>query len=349
MKKEIESIIEAEQKRFATTIITQLSYQKPALMADQDKAIRQKYQADMEFHLSYLAEAIALARPLFFADYLLWVRQNLVQDGVTNHGIMEMLGVMKMVFQAEFSDEDMVIINDYLNQAIATLHETPPITESLIVDTAPYATLAREYLDRLLKGERQIASSLILNSVETKMHVKDIYIHIFQPVQRELGRLWQENIITVAEEHYCTAATQLIMSQLYPHIFSINKKGRILVATCISGNLHEIGIRMVADFFELAGWDTFYLGADTPTLSVIETIAKTKADVLAISATLNSQVTKVRELITQVHLSTPASKTKIMVGGYPFNHNPNLWQELKADGYAENADLAVTIAEGMVN
>lgn len=35
---------------------------------------------------------------------------------------------------------------------------------------------------------------------------------------------------------------------------------------------HEIGMRMVADFFEMEGWDTYYLGANTPTRSILQTI-----------------------------------------------------------------------------
>ena len=42
-----------------------------------------------------------------------------------------------------------------------------------------------------------------------------------------------------------------------------------MVATCIGGELHEIGIRMVADFFEMEGWDTYYLGANTPADAVV--------------------------------------------------------------------------------
>ena len=69
------------------------------------------------------------------------------------------------------------------------------------------------------------------------------------------------NLLSVAQEHYCTAATQLVMSQLYPRIFSTERRGRTLVAARVADDLHEIGLRMVADFFEMEGWDTFYVGA----------------------------------------------------------------------------------------
>ena len=113
---------------------------------------------------------------------------------------------------------------------------------------------------------------MILQAVEQGSPVKDIYQRVFQPTQHEIGRLWQTNQISVAQEHYCTAATQLAMAQLYPYTFSAERSGRRLVAACVSGELHEIGARIVADLFEMAGWDTYYLGANTPTRSAWRTI-----------------------------------------------------------------------------
>ena len=58
---------------------------------------------------------------------------------------------------------------------------------------------------------------------------------MFQLSLREVGRLWQMNQISVAQEHYCTAATQLIMSQLYPYIFSGERRNRTLIAAYAGG------------------------------------------------------------------------------------------------------------------
>ncbi|MDZ7776615.1 MAG: hypothetical protein U5L09_13885 [Bacteroidales bacterium] len=54
------------------------------------------------------------------------------------------------------------------------------------------------------------------------------------------------------------------MSQLYPYIFNSQRVGKSMVAATVGGELHEMGIRMVADFFEMEGWDTWYLGANAP-------------------------------------------------------------------------------------
>ena len=152
------------------------------------------------------------------------------------------------------------------------------------------------------------------------------------------------NQMSVAEEHFCTAATQLIMSQLYPNIFNTKKNGRRLVATGVGGELHEIGLRMVADFFEMEGWDTYYLGSNTPAPSIVRTLTERKTDILAISATMTFHVKLVAELIERVRAIDSGRHIKVMVGGYPFNIEPELWREVNADGYAPNAKQAILVA-----
>ncbi len=143
------------------------------------------------------------------------------------------------------------------------------------------------------------------------------------------------------QEHYCSAATQLIMSQLYPHIFGSAKTHGTLVGTCVSGDLHEIGVRILCDFFEMQGWHSHYLGANVPTSSVVQTVLQLKADVLAISATITYHVDAVEKLIAAIRSTPECRNIKVLVGGYPFKVAPNLWQTIGADGSANNAEDAV--------
>lgn len=205
--------------------------------------------------------------------------------------------------------------------------------------------LSKTYLELLLSTKRYEASTLILNAIKHGVNIKDIYLNVFQKSQHEIGYLWQTNQISVAQEHFCTAATQMIMSQLYPHIFNSEKKGLRMVATCVGGELHEIGLRMVTDFFEMAGWDTYYLGASTPTKSIIETIESYNANVLAISAAMTFHINATRDLISEIKNSETCKNTHILVGGRPFNLAPDLWKKVNADGYAQDAQKAIDAME----
>ena len=138
------------------------------------------------------------------------------------------------------------------------------------------------------------------------------------------------------------------MSQLYPLVFATPRIGRTLVATCVAGDLHEIGARMIADFLEMEGWDTFYLGANAPTADVVSTARERRADLLAISATMTAHVGEVRALIAAVRSDAATAGVKILVGGSPFNVAPELWRQVGADAVAADAASAVTAAADLV-
>ncbi|NYB52313.1 MAG: cobalamin B12-binding domain-containing protein [Methanobacteriaceae archaeon] len=214
-------------------------------------------------------------------------------------------------------------------------------------ESGPLADLAKMYLDALLRVQRDAASRMIIKAAEEGTSIKDIYLYVFEPSQHEVGRLWQTNQITVAQEHFCSAATQMIMSQLYPYIFGNEKNGYKMVATCAEGEQHEIGVRMVADLFEMEGWDTYYLGANTPTESILATIKQLEPHLLAVSASIHYNVKAVSELIKSVKES-PYSEIKIIVGGRPFQIAPELWKKVGADACAFNAQDAIDLANELI-
>lgn len=211
-----------------------------------------------------------------------------------------------------------------------------------------WSELSGRYLRLLLDRERQQATQLVHDLVEEGVDVRDIYLKIFQVSQREIGRLWQTNQVTVAQEHYCTAATQQIISQLYPHIFAATPGGRKMVMACASAELHELGARMVADFFEMEGWDTYYLGANVPADSILSEVRDADAHLLGLSVSLPDKVPLVAEVIKQVRDAGLERGVAILVGGRPFNVAPDLWQKVDADGHAPDARTAVARADELV-
>jgi len=83
-----------------------------------------------------------------------------------------------------------------------------------------YSLIADAYLKALLETDRGAAREIITAALANGLSIRDLYLRVFQPVQYEVGRLWLLNKVSVVEEHFCTAATQTIMSELYPQIIS---------------------------------------------------------------------------------------------------------------------------------
>jgi len=110
--------------------------------------------------------------------------------------------------------------------------------------------------------------------------------------------------------------------------------------------MDDLGARMVGDFFEMAGWDSYFCGANTPSDAVVQSAVERSADVLAVSATMGFHLHAVQELIERVRADPRCARLRIMVGGRPFSVDPALWRTVGADGLAADADAAVALADG---
>jgi methanogenic corrinoid protein MtbC1 len=73
-------------------------------------------------------------------------------------------------------------------------------------------------------------------------------------------------------------------------------------------------------------------------------VRESNADVLALSATMPSYVKDVADIIGLLRADTALADTRVLVGGYPFNTAPDLWQSVGADGFAPDAEVAPAMA-----
>jgi methanogenic corrinoid protein MtbC1 len=332
----------------ASALVERELARHPELAQRDGEPSREESLQDAVYHLSHLAQALALDNRALFLDYVAWAKVLLVQRKVLASDLARRLDCLAEVLLERLPAPAGALAADFAVGAARAIPEMADDMPTFLHAGEPLSPIAHQYLQALRRGERQVASRLVLDAVAGGAPVKEIYMHVFQPAQHEIGRLWQTNRMTVAQEHYCSAATQLIMSQLYPYVFATAKTNRSMVGTCVSGDLHEIGVRMVADFFEMEGWNSFYLGANTPHPSVISEIVDRDADVLAISATISYHVGAVRDLIHAVRQHPTAGRIRILVGGYPFNQDPELFRKLGADGTAFDAPHAVATAHELL-
>ncbi len=290
----------------------------------------------------HLIDAQRLNRPELIARHISWWSSVTSSRGLENPYSGEAIGALKEALRANLPDDDasnaVILIDRALDEPLAAE------PSSFLVESGEIEPLATEFLDLLLRAERRKASRIVLNAVEAGTDVRDIYLLVLQPVMREVGRRWQYNRLSVAVEHYASAAVQLVMSQLYDRIFCTDRVGHAAVACCIGRETHEIGLRMVADFFEMEGWDCHYLGADVPAADVVAMLQERNADALMISATTRSHIDTCRQLIVSVREAF-GQQVMILVGGLAFSAVPELWREVGADATAGDAAGAVQLVQ----
>lgn len=303
---------------------------------------------DTAYHLSFLAEALELEDPDIFADYVEWVKHLFLSLGFPDEAMINNLKYLQEVVK-EFMPADLHhVVSEYLELGIRKMHEPIKAMESFIDETQPLGKLAKAFNQTLLEGNRYQASRMIMDAVKKGTPIDEIYLQVFQQSQLEVGRLWMENKITVAKEHFVSAATQMIMSQLYPYIFATERKGHNFIAASVGGELHEIGIRMVSDFFEMDGWDTYYLGSNTPTYTLLQAIKEHQADILGLSITMPYHRSMLNEVVNNIKSDETGKNLIILIGGNGLKGKGHLWKSIGADGYAPDAREAIKLANQLI-
>jgi methanogenic corrinoid protein MtbC1 len=316
----------------------------PELLQRYPAAGRQRCLEDARFHLQYLAIALDAGGTAIFLDYIAWAKVMLARRNVPANDLEENLRIIARTLTPPAHP----VAIEYINAAIDALPSMPDDVPSQLDPRAPLWQVASSYLEALLRGSRRDAMEAITGALDRGASMRDVYRQVFEPAQQEIGRLWQLNRITVAQEHFCTAATQHIMTQLYGRVFGGEKKESRAVAMCVGGELHEIGLRIITDLLELDGWQTWYLGASVPPAAAVQLCVDQRTDVLLVSATLPPHIASVVEVIRHFRARPELAKAKIVVGGRAFRSAPELWRTIGADAYATNAEQALELLDRMV-
>ena len=202
------------------------------------------------------------------------------------------------------------------------------------------------YLDALRRGDRHAAYRALDEALDDGRELGQVYLEVVQPAMREIGRLWQEDELTVAEEHLATAITESAMSRMFERVFVWRDvRTPKLLAACAEEERHPMGLRMLCDLLELAGWETTYLGASVPIESLVDLVQKHKPDAVAISATIAPHVPRVREAIDAIRSAPLERQPVIAVGGRVFLGDPSLAERVGADLTAADAEQAVLVLD----
>jgi methanogenic corrinoid protein MtbC1 len=303
---------------------------------------------DFKNHIRYLQESLAINNEVIFTDYTGWAGLICATRHLPSDYLPSTLIALNEVLHQELPADFRARTESYIKKGIAMLGHAPVEIPPFITDENPMSALAHSCLEALIAGDREKAWAGISHAVSSGAPVRDIYLHVFQPVLWETGRFWQIGEAGIAQEHYVTASILLFISRLHDRIHPAGStaggRGKTLVAGCVSDELHDVGIRMVADFFEMDGWNTYYTGGNIPAQSLLEAVRDQHADVVALSSTMAFHLPVVHYLVRSLRADPKTRDVKIIVGGYPFNLVPDLWKQIGADACAGNAVDAVTIA-----
>jgi methanogenic corrinoid protein MtbC1 len=306
------------------------------------------WQSFLSGRVEELAAAAAVEHPGLFTSQVQWAKAVLEARGVPAEHFRAGLTILRDVLAKELPEHVQPLADRYLGEALDAFDEQPMDARSRLLPDTAHGRLASDYLLALLEGDRRRASRVILDAVDRPESVREIYLQVLLPAQEELGRMWLTGEINVAEEHFASHTTKMVMAQLLSRADFQPPNGKTVLAAAVAGNQHDIGLHAVADFFEMAGWRTIQLGADAPIGDLVQAVECFEVDLLALAASLNVQLDAFKSTIRAVRTGPRGDVVKILAGGLAFADADNLPPEMGADGYAADPNEAVRLGGRLV-
>lgn len=191
------------------------------------------------------------------------------------------------------------------------------------------------YLDRALVPDVEGLAELVLAQVAAQGALP-VYERLLQPALEEVGRRWENDELTVADEHLVTALTEQVLTRIRHRAPS----GPRAVVACTPGNEHRIGALMVSDTLGLTGWDPMLLGARTPFAELAELCDARDVRLVALSVGIEEELGVLGTQLERLRLRV-GPDVHVVVGGGALRRQPDWYAPVGVTVCMSVLELAV--------
>jgi methanogenic corrinoid protein MtbC1 len=184
----------------------------------------------------------------------------------------------------------------------------------------PPDELARQVLDLAINGDLHQARRLVLEADELGMPLVKIFDTVLKPVLYRLGDLWESGEIPVGQEKEVSALVRDLVAELSIRHASATENGAAVVAACVQGEFHELGLRMISGLLEAGGYVVHYLGPSVAPEFLAERVRRRSPAAVLLTATREEQFSGVELAVRVLRDELPPDELPpIVVGGQIVN------------------------------
>jgi DNA-binding transcriptional MerR regulator len=168
----------------------------------------------------------------------------------------------------------------------------------------------------------EAAASQLMASVLAIYPLEQVCAELIKPALWEIGRLWEQDQITVSIEHFATAFFRGLLTNLF-HAMPPVATGPLVIICCAPGEEHELAALMLSLLLRRAGLHIAYLGQSIEIDGLLQTVRQLSPALVCLSATLSSCLDAVTNLGEQLQQLSPPRPTLIF-GGQAFEQHPHV-------------------------
>jgi 5-methyltetrahydrofolate--homocysteine methyltransferase len=207
--------------------------------------------------------------------------------------------------------------------------------------------ILQETFDGIVEGKAPVVQQKVQEALDAGLEPAVILNEGMIAAMREVGRRFEVGKYYVPEMLISARAMKMGLAILQPHLRQANVKsaGKVVAGT-VRGDLHDIGKNLVCMMLQGAGFEILDLGTNVSPDKIVEAVRRDGANIVALSALLTTTMPAMKETILALEQSGLRSKVKVIVGGAPITDA--YAHDIGADGFAQDASRAVTLAQSLL-
>lgn len=303
---------------------------------------------DTRTRILTLAESLDVDRPELLAHQTAWYKVALAHRGVAGDYLPENLRAIRDALVRELPPPCHAAVDRHVAAALQRADVAPTELPSWLEGDGPLRDEARRFLLAVLENRRRDAFDIVTAAHAAGARVPELHDHLLVPVQREIGRMWLMAEIPIADEHFASRIVESCLDRLAVLHPVAPRRGRCVLTAAVGGDLHGIGLRIVAERFEMHGFDVWDLGADMPASDFEWLLQDRRVDLIALGATLVLHVATARATIARIRETLGGACPPLLVGGGPFAVVDDLYRVVGADAVANHPEEAVAVGERLL-
>jgi len=195
---------------------------------------------------------------------------------------------------------------------------------------------AREkMLTALIEGNQLEATQLVDSAIVDRWEPSSVYVNVIGHCMAEIGARWRSGKLLISTEHRATQIALRLISRAQSSYVNSRRVGLRAIVTSVEGDTHLIGGLTFADLLRVEGWEVDFLGADSPTDSIVEIVQRESPDLVGLSVTIEDYLPNAIETLAAIkELPNPPV---VVIGGVVLLEN----SVVEADFSSTNAVEAV--------
>lgn len=189
---------------------------------------------------------------------------------------------------------------------------------------------------------------------ENKTTIVEFYEGILAKTMNSIECHNDEKNMCIWREHVRSAIARTIIESFYPLVLEEQKNhyseapGKTVAVVCPDGEYHDMGARIVSDYFTLLNWDVIFVGNSTPKEEFVNVAQHLELDAVALSVTNPYNLVAAKKTIDLLRDKSPKD-LKIYIGGGGFSKVADWRKDFHADGYVKTYQDLKELVEGGVD